>query len=67
MNISDITGQIRVVGLSLVVAFDERLAEIRIGAEVQRCLQLAVLDGQVGAVGRQEARDRGRGFLVGVL
>lgn len=58
-----IARQVRVVGLPLVVALDQRLAEIRIRTQVQRSLQFAVLDRQVGAVRSQEAGD-GRGRLL---
>lgn len=42
----------------------ESLAEIRIRAEVQRCLALFVLQLQIGTVCRKEARDEGAALLV---
>lgn len=67
IRVGHIARQIRVIGLSLVVALDQCLAEIRIRTQVQRGLQFPVLDGEVCPVGGQEAGDGGRGFLVSVL
>lgn len=67
IRVGHIARQIRVIGLSLVVALDQCLAEIRIRTQVQRGLQFPVLDCEVCPVGGQEAGDGGRGFLVSVL
>lgn len=58
---------VHLVALLVLVAFVERLAEVRIRAEVERRLSLFVLDRQIGAVRGQEAGDaRGR-FLIRAL
>ena len=48
----------------LLVTLAERLAEIRVGAEVERRLALLVHRVQVGAVGGEEAGDGGARLLV---
>lgn len=62
-----ITGQVRVIRLSLVVALDEGFTEIRIRTKVERRLEFPILDGQISTVGGQETGNGSGGLLVRVL